>query len=153
MRVFVWIHGGSLWVGQGSDYDPRKLALDGQAVVVTLNYRLGMFGFFAHPAIDGEGHAFANYGHMDQSFALDWVKRNIAAFGGDPNNVTIAGESSGGNSVLAHVISPWSSGQVPARNRHERRVGDPQASELRCGAAARRGPEGRLGLRHCRRLR
>ena len=106
LRVFVWIHGGSLWVGQGSDYDPRKLALDGQAVVVTLNYRLGMFGFFAHPAIDGEGHAFASYGYMDQSFALDWVKRNIAAFGGDPNNVTIAGESSGGNSVLAHVISP-----------------------------------------------
>ena len=65
LRVFVWIHGGSLWVGQGSDYDPRKLALDGEAVVVTLNYRLGMFGFFAHPAVDGEGHPFANYGQMD----------------------------------------------------------------------------------------
>jgi para-nitrobenzyl esterase len=111
LRVFVWIHGGSLWVGQGSDYDPRKLALDGEAVVVSLNYRLGMFGFFAHPAIDGEGHPFANYGQMDQSFALDWVKRNIAAFGGDPNNITIAGESSGGTSVLAQVISPWSAGK------------------------------------------
>jgi para-nitrobenzyl esterase len=111
LRVFVWIHGGSLWVGQGSDYDPRKLVLDGQAVVVTLNYRLGMFGFFAHPAIDGEGHAFANYGQMDQSFALDWVQRNIEAFGGDPTNVTIAGESSGGTSVLAQVISPWSAGK------------------------------------------
>ena len=111
LRVFVWIHGGSLWVGQGSDYNPGKLVLDGQTVVVTLNYRLGTFGFFSHPAIDREGHAVANYGLMDQSFALDWVKRNIAAFGGDPNNVTIAGESSGGNSVLAHVISPWSTGK------------------------------------------
>jgi para-nitrobenzyl esterase len=108
LPVFVWIHGGSLWVGKGDDYDPSKLALEGNAIVVTLNYRLGMFGFFAHPQIDAEGHPFANYGQMDQSFALDWVKRNIAAFGGDPQNVTIAGESSGGTSVLAQVISPWS---------------------------------------------
>lgn len=111
LPVFVWIHGGSLWVGQGDDYDPRKLVLDGKAIVVTLNYRLGMFGFFSHPAIDAEGHGFANYGQMDQSFSLDWVQRNIAAFGGDPNNVTIAGESSGGTSVLAQVISPWSKGK------------------------------------------
>jgi para-nitrobenzyl esterase len=111
VRVLVWFHGGALGVGQGSDYDPRKLVLDGRTVVVTLNYRLGMFGFFAHPAIDREGHAFANYGQMDQSFALDWVKRNIAAFGGDPANVTIAGASSGGTSVLAQMISPWSAGK------------------------------------------
>ena len=111
LPVFVWIHGGSLWVGQGSDYDPGKFALEGRAIVVTLNYRLGMFGFFAHPAIKREKQAFANYGQMDQSFALDWVQRNIAAFGGDPKNVTIAGESSGGTSVLAQVISPWSRGK------------------------------------------
>jgi para-nitrobenzyl esterase len=111
LPVFVWFHGGSLWVGQGTDYDPSKLAVKGNAIVVTLNYRLGMFGFFAHPAIDKEGHPFANYGHMDQSFALGWVQRNIKAFGGDPTNVTIAGESSGGTSVLAHVVSPWSAGK------------------------------------------
>ena len=111
LPVFVWIHGGSLWVGQGSDYDPRKLALEGNAIVVTINYRLGMFGFFAHPTIDREGHPAANYGHMDQSFALSWVQRNIAAFGGDRGNVTIAGESSGGTSVLAQVVSPWSAGK------------------------------------------
>lgn len=111
LPVFVWIHGGSLWVGKGDDYNPSKLALDGKTIVVTINYRLGMFGFFAHPRIDAEGHPFANYGQMDQSFALDWVQKNIAAFGGDPNNVTIAGESSGGTSVLAQAISPWSSGK------------------------------------------
>ncbi|UOK73280.1 carboxylesterase/lipase family protein [Ancylobacter polymorphus] len=108
--VFVWIHGGALQVGQGGDYDASKLARQGNAIVVTLNYRLGVFGFLAHPALDGEGHQFANYGLMDQQAALRWVKENIAAFGGDPNNVTISGESSGGNSVLAHIASPASKG-------------------------------------------
>jgi para-nitrobenzyl esterase len=110
LPVFVWIHGGALWVGQGGDYDATKLALEGKAVVVTLNYRLGAFGFLAHPALDREGHAFGNYGLMDQQAALRWVKQNIAAFGGDPANVTIAGESSGGNSVMAHIASPGSAG-------------------------------------------
>lgn len=108
--VFVWIHGGALQVGQGGDYDPTKLAAQGKAIVVTLNYRLGVFGFLAHPALDGEGHDSANYGLMDQQAALRWVQRNIAAFGGDPANVTIAGESSGGNSVMAHIASPLSAG-------------------------------------------
>lgn len=108
--VFVWIHGGALQVGQGGDYDASKLALQGNAIVVTLNYRLGVFGFLAHPALDGEGHAKANYGLMDQQEALRWVQQNIAAFGGDPGNVTISGESSGGNSVLAHLVSPASAG-------------------------------------------
>lgn len=111
LPVFVWIHGGALSVGTSGDHNPRKLVLDGQAIVVTINYRLGMFGFFAHPAIDKEGHPFANYGRMDQSFALDWVQRNIAVFGGDKDNVTIAGESSGGSSVIAHMVSPWSAGK------------------------------------------
>lgn len=110
LPVFVWIHGGALQVGQGGDYDPSKLALKGNAVVVTLNYRIGTFGFLAHPALDSEGHHFANYGLMDQQAALRWVQRNIAAFGGDAANVTIAGESSGGNSVMAHIASPESAG-------------------------------------------
>lgn len=110
LPVFVWIHGGALQVGQGGDYDPGKLATRGKAVVVTLNYRLGVFGFLTHPALDGEGHDFANYGLMDQQTALRWVQRNIGAFGGDPANVTIAGESSGGNSVMAHIAAPKSAG-------------------------------------------
>ncbi|HEX8239698.1 MAG TPA: carboxylesterase family protein [Allosphingosinicella sp.] len=108
--VLVWIHGGSLYVGAGSDHDPTKLAVDGGAVVVTFNYRLGLFGFFAHPDIR-HSQGVANYGLMDQQAALDWVQRNIANFGGDPHNVTIAGESSGGNSVLSHLVSPRSAGK------------------------------------------
>lgn len=111
LPVLFWIHGGSLWVGASNDYDPGKLVTEGKAIVVTFNYRLGMFGFFAHPAIDREGHAFANYGMLDQQFAMDWVQRNIAAFGGDPTNVTIFGESSGGNSVLSQMASPGSAGK------------------------------------------
>ncbi|MFE7422848.1 carboxylesterase/lipase family protein [Rhodococcus sp. NPDC057529] len=111
LPVLVWIHGGALAVGGGGDYDPSKLAVDGGMVVVTINYRLGLLGYFADPALDREGHPFGNYGLMDQQFALDWVQRNIATFGGDPGNVTISGESSGGNSVLAHVASPLSSGK------------------------------------------
>ncbi|MFV3383256.1 carboxylesterase family protein [Pseudomonas sp. NY15354] len=99
------IHGSSLWVGAGGDYEPSQLAFQGQADVVTLNYRLGLFGFFARPALQVEGRTLANYGIMDQQLALEWVQRNSAAFGGDPDNVTIAGESSGG-SVLMHVTSP-----------------------------------------------
>lgn len=111
LPVFVWIHGGSLWVGAARDYDPSWLAIQGKAVVVTLNYRLGLLGFFAHPALRAEDSAPANYGFMDQQLALDWVQRNIAAFGGDPENVTISGESSGGGSVLAHMVAPGSAGK------------------------------------------
>lgn len=107
--VVVWIHGGALRVGQGADYDPSNLVQAG-AVVVTLNYRLGLFGFFDHPALDREKHPTGNYGLMDQQAALRWVHKNIAAFGGDPDRVTIAGESSGGASVLVHVLSPGSAG-------------------------------------------
>ena len=108
--VMVWIHGGSLFVGGASDYNPRKLAEQGDAVVVTINYRLGIFGFFAHPEMQGKG-PMANFGLLDQQLALDWVQQNIAQFGGDPNDVTIFGESSGGNSVVAQMASPWSKGK------------------------------------------
>lgn len=111
LPVLVWIHGGSLFVGAGRDYDATKLATDGEAVVVTINYRLGVLGWFANPSIDREGHSFGNYGMLDQQLALDWVQRNISEFGGDPGNVTISGESSGGASVLGHVVSPLSAGK------------------------------------------
>ena len=110
LPVLVWIHGGSLFVGQGADYDPSLLVEQG-AVVVTINYRLGLLGFFAHPALMENGKAGINYGLLDQNLALDWVQKNIARFGGDPENVTISGESSGGNSVVAHIVSPQSAGK------------------------------------------
>lgn len=103
--VMVWIHGGALVFGSGGLplYDGAALARR-DAVVVTLNYRLGALGFFAHPAL-GERSAM-NFGLLDQIAALQWVQRNIAAFGGDPGNVTIFGESAGAQSVLALYASP-----------------------------------------------
>lgn len=110
LPVMVWIHGGALWVGSANDYDGGKLAAHGQAIVVTINYRLAMLGMFAHPSLIDRGEPWGNFGLMDQQAALKWVQDNIAAFGGDPDNVTIFGESSGGTSVLAHVVSPASRG-------------------------------------------
>jgi para-nitrobenzyl esterase len=111
--VMVWIHGGGFVNGSASAplYDGAALARQG-VVVVTLNYRLGWLGFFAHPAISAEQPAgpLANYGLMDQIAALQWVKRNIAAFGGDPGNVTLFGESAGGMSVNKLMISPAARG-------------------------------------------
>jgi para-nitrobenzyl esterase len=108
--VVVWIHGGGLWLGESNDYDPSQLADEG-SVVVTINYRLGALGFLAHPALaDRPGGSSGNYGFMDQQAALRWVQRNIRSFGGDPRNVTIAGESAGGTSVLAQVASPGARG-------------------------------------------
>lgn len=108
--VLVWFHGGGLIVGESNYYDGTLLAAQGSAVVVTVNYRLGILGFFAHAELDKEGHPFANYGLMDQQFALRWVKQNIDKFGGDPGNVTIAGQSSGGTSVMSQLVSPGAAG-------------------------------------------
>jgi len=108
--VMVWFHGGGLFSGESNDYDGSKLAKRGDVVLVTLNYRVGAFGFFSHPAINAEGHPSINYGIMDQQLALKWVQRNIAAFGGDPSNVTIFGQSAGGTSVMANLASPKSEG-------------------------------------------
>ena len=108
--VLVWIHGGGLTQDAGRNYDPAKLAADG-IVVVTINYRLGALGFLAHPALASRpGGPAGNYGLMDQQAALRWVQANIGRFGGDPHNVTIAGESAGGLSVLAQLVSRGSRG-------------------------------------------
>ncbi len=80
-------------MGGSTDYDGSKLASQGHTVVVTINYRLGLLGFMANPAIDAEGHPFANYGILDQQHALKWVRRNITRFGGDQKNVTLGGQS------------------------------------------------------------
>ncbi|MET9255618.1 carboxylesterase family protein [Streptomyces sp. NPDC003717] len=110
LPVMVWIPGGGFFLGGGADYDPTALVRDGGVLLVTFNYRVGVLGFFSHPAINAEGHAAGNYGLMDQTFALDWVRRNAAAFGGDPDNVTIFGESAGAASVLAQLASPAAAG-------------------------------------------
>jgi len=111
--VMVWIYGGGFTGGSGGMawYDGENLASKGP-VIVTLNYRLGSLGFFAHPELAKEsGHnASGNYGMMDAIAALQWVKRNISAFGGDPNNVTIAGESAGAIMVGALLGSPQAKG-------------------------------------------
>ncbi len=112
--VMVWIHGGGNVVGAGSlgAYDGSAFVRDG-VILVTLNYRLGVFGFFAHPALTkaaGPGEPLASYGLMDQIAALRWVKRNIAAFGGDPSNVTLFGESAGGADTLALMATPMARG-------------------------------------------
>src|SRR6201997_1130387 len=114
LPVFVWIHGGGNVDGESNDYDGSKLATGGPSgtpvVVVTLNYRLGLFGFLAHPALDAEGHLFANYGIMDIQAVLSWVRRNAARFGGNPNLVTLGGQSAGATDTGANMISPLSKG-------------------------------------------
>jgi para-nitrobenzyl esterase len=110
LPVMVWIHGGTFIAGTGSSYDGSKLAAKGNLVVVTINYRLGPFGFLASRSLDSAGHPSGNYGLLDQQAALRWIKVNIAAFGGDPNKVTVAGESAGAISIGLHLVSPAAAG-------------------------------------------
>ena len=111
LPVLVYFYGGGFIAGDGSEprYDGESLATKG-IVTVTLNYRLDIFGFLAHPELTKESahHASGNYGLLDQNAALVWVKRNIEAFGGDPNHITIGGESAGSSSVSAQMASPLS---------------------------------------------
>jgi para-nitrobenzyl esterase len=109
--VMVWIHGGALVVGESDDYDPSKLVAE-NVIVVTFNYRLGFLGFLAHPALAAETNygGSGDYGFMDQQAALEWVRRNIKYFGGNPDRVTIFGESAGGLSVHTQLASPGAEG-------------------------------------------
>ncbi len=114
LPVMVWLHGGGFAIGTGSDpfYDGGNLVHNGGVVVVTVNYRLGALGFLAHAglsAADPDGVS-GNYGLLDQRVALEWVQMNIAAFGGDRNNVTVFGNSAGGYSATLHLIMPGSQG-------------------------------------------
>jgi para-nitrobenzyl esterase len=106
--VMVWIHGGAFVTGEGSDFNPASTLVARGAVVVTINYRLGALGFLALPSLSAEdaSGSSGNYGLLDQQFALQWVHSNIQAFGGNPGNVTIFGESAGGFSVCANIASP-----------------------------------------------
>jgi para-nitrobenzyl esterase len=110
LPVMVWIHGGGLTAGAGELYDPTPLVNGGGVIVVTINYRLGVLGFLAQSGLDAENHLLGNYGFMDQQFALEWVRKNIKAFGGNPKEVTIFGESAGGQSVYSQLASPLAKG-------------------------------------------
>ncbi len=105
LPVMVFIHGGGLTGGSGEIYDPSLLVNQG-VIAVTMNYRLGLLGFFAQSGLDAEPHESGNYGLMDQQFALKWVQNNIKAFGGSPKEVTIFGESAGGQSIYCNLASP-----------------------------------------------
>ena len=110
--VLVWIHGRNNTNGSGNDYDPSEMVEKTEIIVVTVNYRLTVFGFLALLSLDEESDdsSSGNYGLLDQQAALRWVQRNIGAFGGDPHNVTIAGESAGADNVCANLVSPTAAG-------------------------------------------
>jgi para-nitrobenzyl esterase len=112
LPVMVFYHGGAFVFGQGSLYNPTQMAEQGDTIVVTINYRLGILGYLADAALDAvsPNNVSGNYGLRDQQFALKWVQQNISAFGGDPRNVTIFGESAGGFSVCANIVSPAARG-------------------------------------------
>jgi para-nitrobenzyl esterase len=149
--VIVWIHGGALVTGSSKEmlYDGARMASEG-AVVVTINYRLGVLGYLAHPGLSEESPdgVSGNYGLLDQIEALRWVHRNIAAFGGDPDNVTIAGESAGGLSVLYLMAAPSARGlfhkavaqsayMISTPELKTARFGAPAAEEAGAGLARR----------------
>jgi para-nitrobenzyl esterase len=110
LPVQIWIHGGALIQGAGASYDPTEMVQRGDIIVVTINYRLGALGWLADAALaDAQGNA-GNYGLMDQQLAMEWVRDNIRAFGGDPKRATISGESAGGLSTLSNLASPTAHG-------------------------------------------
>jgi para-nitrobenzyl esterase len=114
LPVMMWIHGGGNTIGEAGFYNGGNLAVTEGVIVVTLNYRLGPFGWFRHPALRGEGASeldrSGNFGTLDLIRGLEWVRDNIAAFGGDPDNVTIFGESAGGTNVFTLLLSPRARG-------------------------------------------
>ncbi len=104
--VMVWLHGGGLSTGTINTYDMRRMAVQGDVILVAIESRLNIFGYFAYPGIKGSG----GFGFLDEQAGLKWVKRNIAKFGGDPNNVTLFGESGGAVRTCAHITAPGSAG-------------------------------------------
>jgi para-nitrobenzyl esterase len=159
LPVLVWIYGGGFVNGGSSSavYDGTQFAKRG-LVFVSFNYRIGRFGFLAHPALTRESKdgLLGNYGYMDQIAAMKWVQRNIAAFGGDPHQVTVFGESAGGGSVHMLMTSPLSTGLfqravvesgggralMPSTGLHEGKEGRPSAEEIGVAFAKKNGITG-----------
>jgi para-nitrobenzyl esterase len=110
LPVYVWVHGGGFVQGEGASSDGTAIATTANAIVVTMNYRMGILGYIANRALEAKAGDSGNYGLQDQQEALRWVKANIAKFGGDPNNVTLGGESGGAMSTCHHLVSPASAG-------------------------------------------
>lgn len=110
LPVMVFLHGGSYLFGAAAGYDPAPMVTRHDVIYVGINYRLGPLGFLALPGLAAESGTTGNYGVLDQQAALRWVRRNIAAFGGDPGNVTLYGQSAGGNAVCANLVSPTAAG-------------------------------------------
>ncbi|MBL0916052.1 MAG: carboxylesterase family protein [Sphingopyxis sp.] len=159
--VIVWIHGGALTTGYSHEpmYDGAKLAARG-AVVVSINYRLGVLGYMAHPELSAESPdgVSGNYGLLDQIAALEWVKANIGAFGGDAGNVTIAGESAGALSVMYLMTAPKARGlfhkaiaqsayMISTPSLKEARHGEPAAEATGAKVAAALGAKDLAALR------
>ncbi|HYM76061.1 MAG TPA: carboxylesterase family protein [Candidatus Dormibacteraeota bacterium] len=156
LPVLVWIYGGGFVNGGSSPavYDGTQFAKRG-LVFISFNYRIGRFGFFAHPALTRESKdgLLGNYGYMDQIAAMKWVQRNIAAFGGDPHQVTVFGESAGGGSVHMLITSPMSAGLfqravvesgggralMPSTGLHEGKEGRPSGEEVGVAFAKKNG--------------
>lgn len=115
LPVIFWVHGGAFMTGYGhsAHFDGEPFARQG-VILVTINYRLNIFGWMVHPELSAESdrHVSGNYGLLDQIFALEWVRRNIAALGGDPDNITVAGQSAGAMSVQALLTTPLTEGMV-----------------------------------------
>ena len=160
--VFVWIHGGALTTGASNEamYDGARMAAAQGMVVVSINYRLGVLGYLAHPELSAESRQkiSGNYGLLDQIAALKWIKRNIAAFGGDPGNVTIAGESAGALSVMYLMASPEARGlfhkaiaqsayMISTPELRSTRHGDPAAETVGVWLQAQLGRQSLADLR------
>ncbi|MFF5159946.1 carboxylesterase/lipase family protein [Streptomyces sp. NPDC000348] len=149
--VMVYLHGGDHTDGAGAMQDTQRLAAQGDVVVVTVNYRLGALGYLAHPELEKHGGESGNYGFLDQQAALRWVQRNATAFGGDPGNVTLFGQSAGGYSTCAHLVAPSSAGlfdrvilqSAPCTAGMGRRD---RADALAEGVATAAGIEGKPGV-------
>ena len=125
LPVMVWIFGGGFVFGSGSSPSNSGVQFAKQGVLlITFNYRVGRFGFFAFPALSKEHpeEPKGNYAYMDQIAALKWIQQNIAAFGGDPKNVTIFGFSAGGVSVHSMLASPMARRAIPKGDRRVRRI-------------------------------
>lgn len=149
LPVMFWIHGGGNTVGSGRGYPGTGIAADRDVVVVSINYRLGILGWLSHPALREGAHnprdASGNFGILDMIMALQWVQNNIDSFGGDPDNVTIFGESAGGRNVFALLASPQANGLfhkaivqsgsvgTSNRSRAEHFVDDPKPGHVNSG--------------------
>ena len=130
LPVYVYIHGGGYVTGSGNKDGQDRIVRTNPVVGVTLNYRLGALGFLALSSLTGGG----DFGFEDQQAALGWIKRNIAAFGGDPENITIGGESAGGWSVCAHLVASGLARPLQQGDHPERRL-----RQQACGASRGRG--------------